>query len=104
MDFREQRTPDDWQTFNTRSVLGGSLLGQKRYAEAEPLLLSGYDGMKQRAASIPTDGKVRLKEALQRLAQLYEATGQAEKAAEWKKKLAEFEKAEAEKKTVAPKP
>ena len=36
--------------------------------------------------------------------QLYEATGQSEKAAEWKKKLAEFDKAEAEKKTAVPKP
>jgi len=33
-------------------MLGGSLLGQKRYAEAEPLLLSGYEGMKQRQRSL----------------------------------------------------
>ena len=44
--------PDDWRTFNARSLLGGSLLGQKKYAEAEPLLLSGYEGMKQREDKI----------------------------------------------------
>ncbi len=27
-------------------MLGGALLGQKKYAEAEPLLLKGYEGMK----------------------------------------------------------
>jgi tetratricopeptide (TPR) repeat protein len=30
--IREQKQPDDWTTFNTRSLLGGSLLGQKKYA------------------------------------------------------------------------
>ena len=30
-----------WTTFNTRSMLGGALLGQKRYADAEPLLVFG---------------------------------------------------------------
>jgi tetratricopeptide (TPR) repeat protein len=102
--IREKKLPDDWRTFNARSVLGGSLLGQKKYAEAEPLLLSGYEGMKQREDKIPASGKPRVKEALDRLVQLYEATGQSEKAAEWNRKLAEFDQAEAEKKTAAPKP
>ena len=35
----------------------------------------------------PADGKPRLNEALQRLVQLYEATGRTDKAAEWKKRL-----------------
>ena len=51
--FAKSRIPDDWLTFNARSLLGGSLLGQKKYAEAEPLLLSGYEGMKQREDKIP---------------------------------------------------
>ena len=51
--IREQNEPDDWTTFNTKSLLGGSLLGQKKYAEAEPLLLAGYEGMKQREEKIP---------------------------------------------------
>ena len=102
--IREQKLPDDWRTFNARSMLGGSLLGQKKYAEAEPLLLSGYEGMKQWEDKIPAVGKPRVKETLQRLVQLYTATDQSEKAAEWNKKLAEFDQAEAEKKTAAPKP
>ncbi|MSU58720.1 MAG: tetratricopeptide repeat protein [Pedosphaera sp.] len=93
LSIREKRLPDDWVTFNARSVVGDSLLGQKKFAEAEPLLLSGYEGMKQREDKIPAIGKPRVKETLQRLVQLYEATGQSEKAAAWRKKLAEFEQA-----------
>ena len=62
--LREKLIPNDWRTFNARSMLGGSLLGQKKYVEAEPLLLSGYEGMKQREVNIPPEGKVRLNEAL----------------------------------------
>ena len=45
--IRERIRPGNWATYNTKSLLGESLLGQKKYAEAEPLLLSGYEGMKQ---------------------------------------------------------
>ena len=37
--------PDDWQRFRAESLLGASLAGEKKYAEAEPLLLEGYQGM-----------------------------------------------------------
>ena len=42
--------------------MGATLLGQKKYAEAEPLLLAGYEGMKQREAKIPAAGKIRLRD------------------------------------------
>src|SRR5262249_25438709 len=42
--------PDDWRRFSTMSLLGGAVLGQGRYAEAEPLVVAGYEGMKARAA------------------------------------------------------
>jgi eukaryotic-like serine/threonine-protein kinase len=75
---REQNQPDDWRTFNTKSMLGGSLLGQKKYTEAEPLLLAGYEGMKQREDTIPHQGNVHLTEAIERLVQLYEVTGKTD--------------------------
>jgi hypothetical protein len=75
------------ETCYTKSLLGGSLLGQNKYAEAEPLLLAGYEGMMQREETIPVIGKVRLTEAIERLVQLYEAWGQLEKVAEWKARL-----------------
>jgi len=84
---REVKQPDDWATFNTQSLLGGALLGQKKYADAEPLLLSGYRGMKQRQEKIPAQGKIRLTEALQCLVQLYEATGKKDEAEKWRIQL-----------------
>jgi serine/threonine protein kinase/tetratricopeptide (TPR) repeat protein len=85
--IREQNVPDDWATFNTKSMLGGSLLGQRKYAEAEPLLLAGFEGMKQREERIPFPGRSRLAEAVERLVQLYDATGKPDRAAEWRQKL-----------------
>ena len=86
--IREKVQPDEWTTFNTRSLLGGSLLGQKKYAEAEPLIVSGYEGMKAREARIPPPGKPRFIEAAERVVRLYEAWGKKDKAAEWRARLA----------------
>jgi serine/threonine protein kinase/tetratricopeptide (TPR) repeat protein len=85
--IRERIAPDHWATFNTRSLLGGSLLGQEKYAEAEAMLKAGYEGMKQREATIPPGGKIRLTEATERLMQLYEAWGEPGKAAVWRARL-----------------
>ena len=41
--------------------------------------------MKQREAKIPPPNKIRRVEALERLVQLYEATGNMDKAKEWRK-------------------
>ena len=85
--IREKVQPDAWTTFNAKSMLGAALLGRKKLAEAEPLLLEGYRGMKDREAAIPPQGKARIPEALERLAQLYEAKGNESEAAEWKAKF-----------------
>ena len=42
--IREKTQPDVWSTFNTKSMLGGALLGRKKYAEAEPLLIGATRG------------------------------------------------------------
>lgn len=91
--IRTAQEPDGWSTFNTKSMLGGVLLGQKKYAEAEPLLLEGYHGLKHHAHEIPPDTKdLRISESLQRLARLYTTwhaaapdQGYDVKAAEWQK-------------------
>ncbi len=69
-------------------MLGGSLLGQKKYAEAEPLIVSGYEGMKAREAKIPPAGMSRLTEGSERVLKLYEAWGKTDKAALWRAKVA----------------
>jgi hypothetical protein len=83
--IREKSQPDVWATFNAKSMLGGALLGQKKYADAEPLLLAGYEGMKQREKSIPPQGRPRLTEAVERLVQLYEALDKKDEVARWTK-------------------
>jgi hypothetical protein len=45
LEFNGKKQPDGWQRFRVESLLGASLAGQKKYTEAEPLLLEGYHGM-----------------------------------------------------------
>ena len=85
--IREAKLPDDWSTSNAKSLLGASLIAQHKYAEAEPLLRAGYEGLKARAKAIPPQGKIRLVEALERLVQLYDAWGKPEQAAAWRQQL-----------------
>jgi tetratricopeptide (TPR) repeat protein len=83
----EKKQADDWRTFMVKSELGASLLGQKKLDQAEPLLTQGYEGMKERAAKMPRSEKQRLQEAAQRLADMYDAWGKNDQAAEWRKRL-----------------
>ena len=55
--IRSKKESNDWRTFNTMSMLGGALLGQKNYAAAEPLLVKGYEGMSARASTIPPEAR-----------------------------------------------
>jgi eukaryotic-like serine/threonine-protein kinase len=80
---REKTEPDAWTTFNTKSMLGGALLGRKKYADAEPLLLAGYEGMKKREKTIPPPANTRIPEALDRLIELYTATGKPDEVKRW---------------------
>src|SRR5262249_34579091 len=79
---------DDRFRFPAESALGACLLGQKKYAEAEPLLLKGYEGLRDAKEKLPAiflQGPLR--ETLRRLVQLYEERDQPKKAAEWRKEL-----------------
>jgi len=85
--IREKTAPDDWRTFNTKSMLGGALLGQKKFALAEPLLRAGYQGMQEREAAIPPPAKIRIPETLEHLVKVYAAQGNEAEAAAWRSKL-----------------
>jgi hypothetical protein len=82
--IREKVQPNSWTTFNTYSTLGGALLGLKKYTEAEPLLLKGYLGMKEREKTIQPIGKDRLPEALDRLIDLYTAINRPNEVKHWR--------------------
>jgi tetratricopeptide (TPR) repeat protein len=84
--IRQKKEPNAWTTFSARSVLGAALLGQKKYAAAEPLLLKGYAGLKQRQHNIDVAFRtLRLTQALDRLVRLYDAWGKKDEAARWRK-------------------
>jgi hypothetical protein len=85
--IRAANQPDAWLTFKARSQLGGSLLGQEKYAEAEPLVLTGYEGMQAQEAWIPGLDKNWLIEAGERIVALYDAWGKPGAAAAWRAKL-----------------
>jgi serine/threonine protein kinase len=88
--IREKKEPDVWTTFNTQSMLGGALLGQKKYTDAEPLLLNGYEGMKAREKSIPAQAATRIPEALDRLIELYTATNKPDKVKKYQELRAKY--------------
>jgi tetratricopeptide (TPR) repeat protein len=88
----QNKQPEARDTFHTQSLLGAALLGQQKYADAEPLLVQGYQGLNKSAKDLghthhysPTTR--HLTEALERLAQLYEAWGKPDEAAKWRKEL-----------------
>jgi non-specific serine/threonine protein kinase/serine/threonine-protein kinase len=83
----EKTSSDSWERFSSQSQLGVSLAGQKQYAQAEPLLVSGYEGLIQRRATIPAGNRSSLDGAGPGIVRLYEDWGKPEKAAEWRARL-----------------
>jgi hypothetical protein len=57
-----------------------------RFEEAEPLLLSGYEGAVKQQATMPFDMRKSIGEAQEEIVKVYEAVGQPEKAMEWREK------------------
>jgi tetratricopeptide (TPR) repeat protein len=68
------------------SIWGTVLLSKGKYAEAEPLLLKGYEGMTQVEGFFP-EQKRRTAEVVGWIVHLYEATDQPEKARAWREKV-----------------
>jgi serine/threonine protein kinase/Tfp pilus assembly protein PilF len=86
VEFGRKNMPDEWQRFRAESMLGDSLAGQKKYTEAEPLLMEGYQGLMERKGRMDVPDWYYVDRAHEWLVQLYQAWGKPEKAAEWKKK------------------
>jgi hypothetical protein len=83
----EKKEPESWLRFEARGLLGESLAAQARYAEAEPLVLEGYEGLRQRARQVPYMRRTALAEAGDRVVRLYEAWGKSHQAVVWRVKL-----------------
>lgn len=74
--------PDHPQSKGARGMLGMALAKQRRWAEAEPLLLA-YGAALEAKTGVEGD----LAEVTRQIAEMYEAWGKPDKAAEWRKKL-----------------
>jgi tetratricopeptide (TPR) repeat protein len=85
LEFEEKSQPDNWERFRAESLLGASLAGQKKYAEAEPLLLAGYQGMLARKEMMGAPNLYYLNRSREWLVQLYQSWGKPEKVAAWRK-------------------
>jgi non-specific serine/threonine protein kinase/serine/threonine-protein kinase len=85
----EQKHPKTWERFHATSLLGAVFAAQKKFADAEPLLISGYEGLKRHRSPDHADGRPLMTDALERLVQLYDAWDEKDKADEWRKKLNE---------------
>jgi tetratricopeptide (TPR) repeat protein len=110
LSIRQQVAPDLWNTFNAQSLMGGAVLAQasadegdadsdthgetevkaKRLADAEPLLLAGYEGMKQRESTIPPQAATCIPEALDRLIELYLLLDKPEQVARYRDLRSEY--------------
>lgn len=91
---RGKRSAQDWRFFFVQSALGRILAGQKKYSEAESLLLASHEGLEITGSSLSESEAKRLKSVRESLAELYRDWGKPEKAAEWKNKLDELGKSE----------
>ncbi|MBK8099516.1 MAG: serine/threonine protein kinase [Planctomycetes bacterium] len=88
--IREAKLAGAWQPEVSRSQLGSALLGQRRFAEAEPLLLAGAEGLLQRVESMPAGARFRVREAVSRVVDLYVQWGEADPAAQRAERVAKW--------------
>jgi tetratricopeptide (TPR) repeat protein len=87
LEARLRKQPDDWLRYHTMSQLGAALAGAAKYAEAEPLLIAGYEGLKAREARIPVPSRKLLAAAAARIVPFYEAWGRPDQTARWRQRL-----------------
>jgi tetratricopeptide (TPR) repeat protein len=83
----DRKGPDDTMRFHIKGLLGASLLGRGKYAEAEPLLLDSYEGLRGPKSRLRREETPRIAEAGARIVELYDAWGKRDKAAEWRARL-----------------
>jgi serine/threonine protein kinase len=79
--------------FHTMSLLGAALAGQKKYADAEPLLVNAARVLKGNAPKLAAPFLAKVVPAVRRVIELYEAWDRPEEAARWRAELEALEKA-----------
>ena len=85
--YREKGNRDDWHYFRAQAFLGAALAGLKQYSEAEPLLLSGYEGLRQRTSRMPAEQQKWIRFSGEQLVDLYSQWSKPQEAAKWRATL-----------------
>ncbi len=84
---REKATAADWAGAAARSGLGQALVQLGRNAEAEPLLIAGYEGLRKSESQLPASERKTIAIAGARVVALYTRWGKPEEAQLWQRKL-----------------
>ena len=84
LQIRDKATPNAWERYYAQSLLGAALAGERKYAEAEALLLSGYRGLQQHKDFMPFENRGNVQRARQELVRLYEQWHKSQQAANWR--------------------
>jgi tetratricopeptide (TPR) repeat protein len=82
----KKTAPEDFARYWCQGLLGASLAGEKKYTEAETLLVSGYEGMVKGQDNVPAGERPAIKEVGRRTAKLYRDWGKGDMAVEWEMK------------------
>jgi hypothetical protein len=85
--IRSEKGPDHWVILYARTTVGVALLGQGKCAEAEPLLIHAFEGMKARESQMRSSSRSWMIVPLERRVQLYDAWGKGAEAARGRKVL-----------------
>jgi tetratricopeptide (TPR) repeat protein len=83
----QKKLPQNEARYDTQSLLGAALAGQKKYAEAEPLLLASANVLKSYKGKLTAVQRQRVLAAVRRVVDLYEAWQRPEDAERWRKEL-----------------
>jgi serine/threonine protein kinase/Tfp pilus assembly protein PilF len=83
----QEKLPNSAMRYGTTSLLGAALAGQRKYTEAEPLLVDSAKVLVANAAKLSQMNRQLMLAAVQRVIDLYDAWGRPDDAAKWRKKL-----------------
>jgi serine/threonine protein kinase/Flp pilus assembly protein TadD len=90
---RTKKEPNSFRLASTQSMLGRVQAQEKKFAEAESLLLAGHKGLKDNDSTTPIWGKYYLPDTELWLAELYEAWGKPDEAKKWRGERAKYPEA-----------
>jgi serine/threonine protein kinase/tetratricopeptide (TPR) repeat protein len=92
-----EKTPNSTSLPIARTLLGAAMLGQKRYAEAEPLLLQGIVELKKHSPDPKSSVYRQMTKALDNIIELYAATNKPDELKKYQALRAMYPNVEAKK-------